>query len=160
MQGVCLEHANFHSHLAMFGKTNLSDPEEHRLVQLPEKYNSIRKIDNPVFLYDMEQIYDNNAAHVATFKADLQAFLGLQTPLPDDSDVAKTTHTVEKYRKMDICENRYQPLRSELLEIGKRASQWIRKYFVSSPQVIVSTRKVFEALLKKWEHDPCDEVIT
>ncbi|GKZ00873.1 hypothetical protein MPSEU_001039000 [Mayamaea pseudoterrestris] len=159
MQGVCLEHANFHAHLAMFGKTNLSDPDEQNLVQLPEKYYGMRIIKTPVFLYDMEQLYDKDPANLSLFKADLQAFMGLKTPLPDDSEVAKKTHTVKKKRKMDICEVRYTPLRAELLEIGKRASTWIRKYFLSSPQAFVSNRKHFEAIVKKWEMDPCDDSV-
>ena len=157
MQGVCLEHANFHSHLAMFGKTNLSDPVEQRLVHVPDKYNEISRIDNPVFLYDMEQLYDNNPHNVARFKTDLQAFMGLDTPLPDDSAVAKQTHRSKNFQKMNICDEQYSPLRAELVQIGTRAGLWIRKYFIKSSRVVVSNPSAFDAILKKWELDPCDE---
>jgi hypothetical protein len=35
------------------------------------KYQRITLIDNPVFLYDVNQLYDSNTTRMAAFKTDL-----------------------------------------------------------------------------------------
>jgi hypothetical protein len=152
-QGVCTDRANFHANLASFGKTNMSDPSERSLLRMRNKYQFISLIDNPVFLYDVGQLYDSDKKRSDIFKSDLQQFLGLDTPLDDFEDTSGGTKPKEK--RMHICEDKYTDLRAELMANGKRASQWIRKYFLESDQVFVSSRDYFESILKEWENDPC-----
>ena len=212
-QGVCLAHAQFHHHLAMFGKTNLSGKDNHnvtttitttttttttttrttttttldddndasksgdedhrhgqgdednarqwRLLQgFSEKYRSASRIDNPIFLYDMQQLYDTDETRQAALRQDLQTFLGLPTPLPslddyNDTDTSGHKSAVRKETRINICDDRFLELRQALLEIGDRASQWILEYFLPEPDVFVSSRPFFEAALKEWKLDPC-----
>jgi hypothetical protein len=155
-QGVCTSRAEFHGNLAMLAKTNHSDPDEWKLLRLRDKYQHMSRIDNPVFLYDVNQLYDSNKTRTAALKADLRDFLGVQTDMPDPVGEGKKS-SKPKLQKMDICEPQYAALRSELLDIGERASIWITKYFMaaSSDQVVVSSPDFFKEILQDWKVDPC-----
>lgn len=154
-QGLCTDRAKFHSNLAMFGKTNMTDDKAFDLLHLDEKYRYIVPVENEVFLYDLAQLYDSDASRVDQVKLDLQNFLGLKTPLIDPDGVRIRDPAKKMKQALDICEDRYAELRAVLLKIGKRASMWIRHYFIKSPEVTVSNMAHFEAILKEWEIDPC-----
>lgn len=64
--------------------------------------------------------------------------------------------TVNK-KKVDICEDQYKEVRDKLLEISINASTWIREYFLSSPDVVISNQAVLEAHLRTWHIDPCND---
>jgi hypothetical protein len=154
-QGVCTARAEFHGNLAMLAKTNLTNPDEWKLLRMREKYQHITPIDNPVFLYDVNQLYDSNTTRTAAFKADLRDFLGVKADMPEPVKEGKSSKP--KLQKLDICEPQYAALRAELLEIGERASIWISKYFmaVASDQVVVSSPDFFKEILQEWKVDPC-----
>lgn len=156
--GVCTDRANFHTNLAVFGKTNLLDPDEQHLIHFRKyTYESTYRIDNPLFLYDVAQFYDANVTRAELFKTDLQHFLGLQAPMPEPTkkDAAKSSRP--KPKALDICKEEYSALRNELLHIGKRASMWIRKYFLKADTVFVSSPEHLENILKEWKDDPCTQ---
>jgi hypothetical protein len=155
-QGVCTARAEFHGNLAMFAKTNLTDPEEWKLMRLRDKYQRITPIDNPIFLYDVNQLYDSNETRTTAFKADLRDFLGVKADMPEPVKEGKAQKP--KFNKMDICEPRYEALRLELLDAGERASIWIIKYFMESDQVVVSSPDFFKEILQDWKVDPCTAV--
>jgi hypothetical protein len=154
-QGVCTARAEFHGNLAMMAKTNLTNPDEWKLLRVRDKYRDITLIDNPVFLYDVNQLYDSNTTRKAAFKADLRDFLGVKADMPEPVEEGKSSKP--KQQKMDICEPQYAALRTELLEIGERASIWITKYFMAAPsdQVVVSSPDFFKEILQDWKVDPC-----
>jgi hypothetical protein len=157
-KGFCTDRAQFHQNLAKFGKTNLRDPAEKALLRLPRKSKDFLRTSNPIFLYDMSQIYDANQTRLEQFKADLQHFLRLPAPLPDASDAAgKTTTSRVKKKVLNICLDEHEAVRKELVEIGTRASMWIRKYFMKldPDEVTISNRDFFEQALKEWKFDPC-----
>jgi hypothetical protein len=157
-KGFCTDRAQFHQHLAKFGKTNLRDPGERALLRLPRKSKNFLRTSNPIFLYDMGQIYDANATRLEQFKVDLQHFLRLKTPLPDSSNAAdKTTTSRAKKKVLNICLPEYEPVRKELLAIGTRASMWIRMYFMQLPpeEVTISSPHFFADLVREWKVDPC-----
>jgi hypothetical protein len=157
-KGFCTDRAQFHQNLAKFGKTNLRDPAEKALLRLPRKSKDFLRTDNPIFLYDMSQIYDSNQTRLEQFKADLGHFLRLPTPLPDASAAAdKTTTSRVKKKVLNICLDEHEAVRKELVQIGTRASMWIRKYFMKldPAQVTISNREFFELALKEWKYDPC-----
>jgi hypothetical protein len=157
-KGFCTDRAQFHQNLAKFGKTNLRDPREKALLRLPRKSKDFLRTNNPVFLYEMEQIYDTNVTRLDQFKVDLQNFLRLKTPLPDSSEAAdKTTTTRVKKKVLNICLPEYESVRKELLAIGTRASMWIRMYFMRLPpeDVTISSPHFFADLVKEWKVDPC-----
>lgn len=152
-QGVCTDRAMFHVNLAAFGKTAMHGPERRLLGHL--RYHLLGRIENPIFLYDIAQLYDNNTTRTNRFKKDLQIFLGLDTALP----AMDGEHTRPKDERLDICEPRYTKLRAELLDIGYAASTWIRNYFLQSRDVYVSDRPHLESVLQEWKLDPCLEVL-
>ena len=43
------------------------------------------------------------------------------------------------------------------MNVARKASLWIRRYFLSSPDVHVSSREHFEKLLERWMRDPCEK---
>lgn len=157
-QGVCTDRAKFHHNLALFGKTNLSEVERDLLLGPSTNsselllFSKIIPIRNPVFLYDVMQLYDANVTRVARFQADLQRYLGLNTALqPPDAPRPMSF----KPKQMDICRPEYTILREELLRIGASASKWIRKYFLKSDEVFVSNPEHFDQILDDWGYDPC-----
>jgi hypothetical protein len=61
--------------------------------------------------------------------------------------------------KVDLCNNEYLPVRSELMRISGNASIWFRKYFLKSEDVFTSSREYLVKLLDDWMIDPCSEHI-
>jgi hypothetical protein len=154
-QGICTNYAKFHVNLAKLGKTNWTEPEENKLLNLSPRYNQITHIPNPLFLYDVEQLYDTDVTRTAQFRVDLQQFLGLSTPL--GSQEQQHVSSRGKVKALDICESNYDALRNELVAIGKRASLWIRKYLMEADTVTVSNPEHFQTILKTWQYDPCTD---
>lgn len=157
-QGVCTDRANFHRNLAMLAKTNHSHPDEQALlVGMPAKYRQkMSPIPNPVFLYDVGQLYDSNPERKARFKADLEDFVGLDTPLPSDYAEPQSSKTDTKFAKLDICHSDFDEIRRELMAIASRSATWITQYFMQSESVVVSSPAYFTEILQSWYHDPCE----
>lgn len=160
-QGVCADRANFHRNLAMFGKTNHSEPAQLALMagMSPKYRGGLTEIANPVFLYDVGQLYDINATRKATFQANLEEFVGLDTPLPSNfTDSSSKSTGDKKFAKMDICDKDFDKLRTELVSIGRRSATWITKYFMQADSVVVSSPDYFREILQTWHSDPCDKI--
>lgn len=161
MDGICTDRANFHTNLAVFGKTNMSDTVERNLIRFRKyKYEDTYQIDNPIFLYDVGLFYDNDTERMETFKTDLQHYLGLQAPMPEPTKKDAGKSSRPKPKAIDICTPEWDEVRKELVAIGKRASMWIRQYFLKSDQVVVSSRERFVEIVKEWKEDPCLKVKT
>lgn len=151
--------AEFAGHLSLLGKTNVLDPGEARL--LGPKYSSKQppKLPNKVFLYEITQSFDSTNGRNLIYSQDMSKFLGLKQPL-SPLTATPPEQMKEKYKKhknpqIDICDSLYNDLRSELLEIGRNASEWIETYFLKSPDVTVSSPDHFRTLLRSWSVDPC-----
>jgi hypothetical protein len=151
----CTDAAAFHLTLNLLGKTNQTTPEEKMLLTpLPSKVPALARLQNQVFLYDVSQIHDEDEARSYKYRRDLGNFLGLKHELPPIGH----NHTSRNYKyDLDICEDRYRPLRRALMDIAKPASEWIRTYFMQSPEVFVSSPEYFNELLLEWLEDPCDK---
>jgi hypothetical protein len=151
----CTAAAAFHLTLNLLGKTNQTTPEEKMLLTpLPSKVPAFAPLHNQVFLYDVKQIHDEDEARSYKYRRDLGNFLGLKYELPPIGH----NHTSRNYKyELDICEDRYQPLRRALMDVAKPASEWIRAYFMQSPEVYVSSPEYFNELLLEWLEDPCDK---
>ncbi|GKY93544.1 hypothetical protein MPSEU_000321800 [Mayamaea pseudoterrestris] len=163
---------DFHKNLAQLGKTNATtDSREQGLlgndfprplkpfqVRLYERLNmelvtdetsgattvAMTKLDNPVFLYVDEQVND------PAFSSSLQSFLHLDTPIaPIGRNNSAAAH------RMDVCHYSHRPLRAALVELGSDMADWILEYFVTLPEVTVSSPNKFRALLLEWKKDPC-----
>ncbi len=163
-QGVCAWRANFHDFLSRLGKTPMSSTSEKQLLQLG--LDRVKSNVGPVFLYDVSQLSESDSdggARSTQFRTDLKRFLGLQTeippfPLVDTSGrfdfLPGVKHQVNR-NKIDICQPKHDIIRKVLMEKAKLASTWIRKYFLQSDEVFVSSRDHFELILESWMHDPC-----
>jgi hypothetical protein len=151
----------FHVHLALLGKTNQTK-------QLEEQYKGlggkISPTSNPVFLFDVDQLNDANVTRNAIFQRDLQNLLGLKQGLgqppprhrPGKVLRPKLQAKREKL-KIRICDDKYAPLRKELMRIAREASEFIRNSgFLDHPDVRVSSREYLEHILEtRWMKDPC-----
>lgn len=144
--GVCVHQAWFHYHLSLLGKTALSSSRELSLLpRLPQPV----AVPNPVFLFHLEQLQDER--HQAQYTRDLQDFLGLSSPL----DPLPSQHESKNHKYgLDLCEERYRPLRASLLAVGRDAATWIEEYLLEHVQV--SNEAQFVALLRAWREDPCE----
>jgi hypothetical protein len=163
----------FHLWLSRLGKTKQqSDPVEWNLLKAYEPgLEPAPKLPNPVFFLDIEQLNDTNETRALQLRRDLQTFLGLTEPLgpvkiwlpPSNKDeaVTKTAEEVKERKqaygktKTDICKDEYAHVRAELIRIGKDASHWIRRYFLKSEEVAVSSPEFLEDILESWSSDPC-----
>jgi hypothetical protein len=152
---VCTDAAAFHLNLSLLGKTNENTLEEIKLLMpLPPEVPALAPLHNRVFLYDMSQLRDKDEARSYQYRRDLGNFLGLQQEL---APIVQNHTNKNAEKHLDICEDRYRPLRRALMDIAKPASEWIRTYFMQSPEVFVSSPEYFNELLLEWLEDPCDK---
>jgi hypothetical protein len=158
VHGFSVKAANFHVFLSRLGKTSMTAPEE---LEMKQEFPSLLdplppSMPNKVFLYAMDQIADKNETRNTQFRRDLQAYLGLKeeiAPLTIHNNQGKAKPN-KAY--IDICDSEYDKLREELLKIARSATIWIRKYFIDSEDVTVSSREYVEEIMESWMHDPCD----
>jgi hypothetical protein len=117
---------------------------------------------------ELGQLSVENQTRAHQVVNDLQSFLGLDVEAGDVALPELKRHhprhkvaenlsniSVVQEKMMDICLPKYDELRSVLVGIGQRASEWIISYFLESPEVHVSNRHHFHSLLKLWGTDPC-----
>lgn len=166
-------HAYFHVHLSRLGKTNASSEDEQRLLSTPSRIAGTQQqhkasngenstevpvvlapLRNPVFLYEVSQSGDPTDGRDVLYRADLEHFLGLSTPLAPRHRGERFTTPHHKYA-LDICQPQYAELRNRLVQIGMDAAEWILTYFVPHPDVTVSNLVHFRDKLKTWSNDPC-----
>ena len=148
--------------MANLGKTPLSD-EERALFGKHDRIVKPTPTPVPIFLYEVTQLSDTDPAREARLLQDLQNFLQLEQPLDrmlwfkpgivhDNEAVAQLVET----RKINICDSRYDAIRDVLLQNGREAAQWMKDYFLKSPDVVVSSPDYFaNHLLAAWGVDPC-----
>ena len=167
---VCTDRANFHLALSRLGKTPMNTEEEMGLLH---NHNlSVHRFPNRVFLMELGQLSVENRTRSDLFVEDLGSFLHLNSvedqisshalprlePHVATHNVATTVNGTRLNEKLlDICSPSHDALRSILLKTGRDASHWIMKYFINSPDVIVSDREHFLTLMKTWEDDPCTQ---
>lgn len=122
-----------------------------------------------LFLIEIGQL-DNwaNQSMADDVNTDLEDFLGLEygdlpraPSKPGDGPRPRIVYNYPEGReelKLDICLERYKPLREILLESSRKASRWILEYLLhpSNRDVVrVSNMDIFERMLKGWNIDPC-----
>ena len=184
--GVCTHEANFHHHLALMGKTSMSSEEELSLFlpEPPRRRPYHDTVPNEIFLYEITQLY-SKASRYRNDLAEYLGLKNCLSPIiraPKGSNSTNTTNTTALGnstewagtgnstsatgtdsaaikvggRRMNICDEKYKPLRDELIRNGSAASKWIRTYFLGHPDVTVSSPAYFRELLLTWLEDPCD----
>ena len=174
----------FHVHLAALGKIlPLSSDLQQRY---PQFLKNVPYMPNPIFLYDSEQLTDTNRTRTRQFRDDLLRLLRLlpnsksgarlshehqlqneqlldsllpdiiPRTKPDFSHFSRREQRKKDRFKVKICQDRYTPIRHELVKNAQEASLWIRTSgFLSSPDVTVSSPDYFNSLLENWMDDPC-----
>jgi Sulfotransferase domain len=149
---VCTEEISYHDHLSLLGKTPRTDPAELALLSpVPKVRRQQPTLKNHIFLYEISQMHDPNEQ----FREDLRSYLGMKqmiSPLEEPEESHGDRHPNE----IDICEERYVDLRKELMKIARNSSAWIRTFFLKSSDVHTSNQVEFDALLEKWDTDPCE----
>lgn len=156
IRNACTDRSNFHYALSRLGKTPMTSADELRL--LNNNGMSLFPVHGKVFLIEISQFDD---PHVADqLRIDLASFLGM----PEQSFPAIKTgfkggsnHQEAKGRvnPVDICDKKYADVRARLVANGKRASEWIQKYFLESPEVVSSSKPYILEKLHQWGNDPC-----
>jgi len=156
----------FHRFLAVLGKTPRGDDEVELLnpasfTDIDKELLNIDRVNNTIFLLEVSQMSDTNETHAATFKQDIEKFIGFDEPLPaiphansGEAAQKKRKRNVNTERLMDICDPIYKPIHDEMMIIARNASAWILGYFVQSADVVISGN--FEDVVKGWNEDPCD----
>lgn len=171
MKMTCTEMGNFAAKLMNLGKTNFngSQPMTDLELQIVGRYkkhtfynvSQVPYLANDVFLFDVAQMSDSDEARQLAFRHDVQSFLGLEGVLPPLVHAKpgkvwnSTVQALKEEQKIDICDDEYLPVRTELLRLARLSSVWIRTVFLKLPNVYVSSPAYFEELLLKWMDDPC-----
>lgn len=182
-KGVFANRVRYHFLLARLGKTPLTEEKELSLVfnssiplerQLFFQNDLIENKGQKVFLYHVEQLSDDSKTKdgkktpshsnlPSSLVQDLSNFLGLDEtlhPVAENIIPGKVWSTdTQAFRdslKINICDAIYKPLRKVLVDHGRTSAQWIREYFLQSPDVFVPSGKMFDILMDQWTQDPCD----
>jgi hypothetical protein len=169
---TCTNKGDFAQGLMTLGKTNHPHPREPNRIEraILERYKNrhaplidIPYVPNPVFLFELDQLGDANTTRSLQFRNDVTQFLGLQRPLselPHHKPGKKRDDEDQRRRdamKIHICDEQYSIVREELMILARQSSWWIRKVFLNSPTVFVSSREYLEEILQGWMKDPCNE---
>jgi len=158
-QNVCTDRSNFHYALSRFQKTPMNTTRELELLK-GRTMDTMGGLKGRVFIMEVGQLaLEGDAAD--RFTRDLSDYLGMEKPLPPfPGHTSGNEYEVEERRQdfMNICEDRYIPIRTELLKGGGAAAEWIRDYFLESDEVHVSQKEMFLDMIAKWSIDPCDNV--
>ena len=164
-ENVCTFRGNFQIFLSNLGKTNMTIDMNERMFVDSNFWSAIHPVPTArrVFLYEVSQLSDTDKNRAFQFRTDLQSYLHLKQPI--ESFIwykPGVNHTKEenvfevRSKQIDICEARYDNLRSVLMHQSVQVAQWIRQYFLQAPGVVVSSPNYFRyTLLKAWEIDPC-----
>jgi hypothetical protein len=146
------DHAHFHRHLSQLGKTNVTERAQSQLLDHPTEQPVY--MENKIFLFEVSQPFVSTEGRDDIYRQDLSDFLGLDTIL--DPIEKRTSASPNFHYVIDICEPQFKELRFELLEVGIKASEWIREFFMDHPDVTVSSPDHFRELLLSWSDDPCE----
>jgi len=179
MKNTCTEKGNFAFDLMRLGKQNALEGPNPPMTELETKllsryrrgkqvywklqYNAsdIPPLPNDVFFFDIEQLGDRDPVRSDQFREDVRQYLGLETPLPPITHYKPgrtynaTVQAIKDEQKMNICDKEYEPLREELMRLGRLNSIWIREVFLNLPGVYTGSRRHLEEILEGWMHDPC-----
>ena len=102
---------------------------------------------------------DHNETRKMKWQKDLHTYLQLKAPF--DWSMGEEERSSKKKEKttfnetINICDEKYSTIRSELTRQGREASKWISEKFITSPNVVVSDALFFKSALREWANDPC-----
>jgi len=168
----CTERAHFGLWLYRFGKT-LSLPETETEQLLRESFPYSKNMEkpkamkNPIFLTEISQFADKDTGRQATLRSDLREYLGVtadfNTTAPHKVPGKKWSKEIQAVRdsfKIDICEEKFKPVREVLMKGARETSIWIRESFIKAQDVHISSPEFFDSAMRAWMDDPCDSRIS
>jgi hypothetical protein len=128
------------------------------------KYESVAPLPNPVFLFEINQLHEENATRKQAFQHDVSDFLGLPADQPLSLDLPHSKpgkswpaslQAEKDAAKIDICEDQYVAIRRVLLRQARTTAVWLRRVLLPTGRVQVSDPEHFDRLLDQWMVDPC-----
>jgi hypothetical protein len=139
---VSTDTARFEKTLKMLGKASSDDSP-------PTPFR--------VFLYTLEQMEDENEDRVRKWREALGSFLELKHQIqPLHAENVNRFQGENGFDEtINICDTKYDNLRSVLVENGRESQRWIVEEFLQSPDVTVANAGHFNDLLQQWGLDPC-----
>ena len=173
---TCTNKGDFANSLMKLGQQNYPKrrPATELELSITRRYNRTTPFDsstveymyNPIFIFELDQLGDENVTRKDLFRSDFTKFMGLKEPLPalPHYKPGKARETAEQvYRdtlKIKICDDEFITVRNELMILARATSQWIREVFLNGPTVHVSSKEYFISILEGWMEDPCDNLST
>lgn len=150
---ICTDRSRFHHALSRLKKTSMNSTRELKLLA-GRTLEPVSGLKGRIFLIEVKQLSQKGSGEIE-FLNKMNNFLKTKNPLR--KFLPPETNLWNRGQKpfMDICEDKYAPIRSELLANGKAAAEWIRDYFLKSADVVVAQQGLFLDLLSKWSIDPC-----
>eukprot|EP00594_Rhizosolenia_setigera_P004877 CAMPEP_0178943244 /NCGR_PEP_ID=MMETSP0789-20121207/2473_1 /TAXON_ID=3005 /ORGANISM="Rhizosolenia setigera, Strain CCMP 1694" /LENGTH=322 /DNA_ID=CAMNT_0020622805 /DNA_START=66 /DNA_END=1031 /DNA_ORIENTATION=+ len=130
--GVCTTKSTmYHYQISKLCLTPLKEKKEwdlldhHRLELMPD-------FNGTIFLIEQKQLYDLSIDMNDTdslnrgdqMRTDLEKFIGLESNTLADQYINTKDGTSTNNEIIHICEDKYLPIRNELIERGKKTSQW------------------------------------
>ena len=158
--GVSTDSARFELYLMQLAKTEMSVADFADMTGRP--HLAVKPNKFKIFLYTLAQMEDETEDRKMSFRQQMRTFLGLDKPMDALVQKNKNQYVGTKSHKetIDICDAKYDSLRTLLIEQGKKSQQWIRDEFILSPDVTVGNKDHFLAMLDTWSHDPCREYLS
>lgn len=168
--GTCTDKGNFGFQLLKMGFQNYPHPRlandvEKRIVErYPRSKMNITTFEpmtNSVFLFELEQLSDANLTRSERFRQDVTNFMGLQEMLPSlPHKIPGQKHVDEEQKRRDglkinICDDEYERVRADLMQMSVTTSLWLRQVFLHHPNVLVSSPDYFNEIMQRWGIDPC-----
>ena len=168
----CTEHAHFALWLYRLGKTSsLPETETERKLREANPLGAPKgkpiPMQNEIFLTEMTQFADKDLTRQERLKSDLKSFLGVTKDFNSTAPHKKPGKTwkpeiqaVRDSFKINICEEKFKPVRDVLMQGARETSIWIRESFIKAPGVHISSPEFFEQAMLNWMNDPCEATPT
>ena len=159
-KGVSMEAVRFEIFLQQLGKTHITVDDFATLAETDAYELAVKPNQFQIFLYEISQLEDSDEERSGILRSELQAFLGLSTPLaPFGKENVNHVGASDAAPKgtISICEPEYAHIRASLLENAVATVAWLSDHFLESPDVIVANPEHFRKILETWTVDPCEE---
>ena len=156
--GVSVKFARFDIYLKQLAKVILTDEDMKEMLNHETMWEKrLSLIPNKVFIYTIDQMSDRNEERKMKWQKDLHTFLQLNAPFDwsMNEERQSSQKKVTFNETINICDEKYSTIRSELTRQGREASKWISEKFITSPDVVVSDALFFKSALREWANDPC-----